>query len=207
MAAMTMERGIEKELKAAQTLAEFANLEPKDAEYFRQKKFVPDVWWVVGIIPDRDERPDSEGFKAGSYLWQDAQRAIREAWKTGFPLDICISLIQFGVETTLQTGQAVGRPFHFDPDHFGSLRFGSVQFIPSPEIMRQVWDYQRAVIFLHTRRWRVAHCMNCGKPFVKEAKGRKYCSDICYAPHRRVDKAAAERRRRSRAKGKQTRNS
>jgi hypothetical protein len=44
-----------------------------------------------------------------------------------------------------------------------------------------VFDYQRALMFLHVQPWRASRCLNraCGKFFVKTSKGQRFCSVAC----------------------------
>jgi hypothetical protein len=64
------------ELRNAQALAEFSNLEQEQIDYFRNNfpDFCPQAWW------------DYQGkvTYAGQMQWQLTQHLLRESWKNGF---------------------------------------------------------------------------------------------------------------------------
>ena len=185
--------GIKEQLYDALKLAEFANLETTDIDSFRAKypDFAPEGWWEALELPvvvagEVIKNPTSDR------PWKRLQQELREAWQTKFPCDICVSLIEQGAKLSEhdQFIQEVSARA-LKMDNASALEFLAKQNYPPI----RVWDYQRAVMFLFVQSWRAVFCMSCGKRFVKDTKGRLYCSEKCYGPHRAQAKRLSEKKR------------
>jgi hypothetical protein len=152
-------------LREAQTLAEFSNAATADAEYFRYnyENFVPAGWWVTRRISEEDFHVFG---KDPPFLWQIYQRQLREAWQGRFPIENCVQLI------SASRG--------LDPS-------GLNEPVASNE--HAVLPYQRAVMFLGIESWRARFCF-CGRRFVADKPGRKFCSDRCFIESRKHSRRA-----------------
>jgi hypothetical protein len=100
-------------------------------------------------------------------FWQAFQRALRDAWQVGFPLEECVRLI---------SSAAV-------PDRL----FGKTDVEPDL-LSYPVWPYQRAVMFLGVEPWRARFCGQCGKRFVADKPARRFCSNTCSAKARKASR-------------------
>jgi hypothetical protein len=144
------------ELNDILKLAEFARVEtPEQARTFEQRH--PDFFPIAFWPWERSTLPEPFGGAfLGGYEWTTYQQILREAWKARFPLGATVRLV---------------------------APSGAVE---SSELIMdgKVHPYQRAVMLMHIEPWRAAHCMKCGLPFAKDAKGRLYCSSECYGPAR-----------------------
>lgn len=160
-------------LREAQTLAQFANLEPSRVDEFRNAVdpgFVPAAWWTGVTIPP-------------SAIWQMEQRRLREAWRLKFPPEHCIEMIVSAYRfSELDRAVQAASGAVLKMSNEDAKEFLSATVLPPP----QVWPFQRAVMFLHVQPWRAEVCGICGKCFVKEKQGSRFCSPECSAEsHRR----------------------
>jgi hypothetical protein len=166
-------------LQLANTLAEFANLKPADVAVFRKAypNFAGHDWW------DGMERRGDETESKPS--WLGLQETVRKAWENHFSPDTCIALIVHGSNLSI-IGETVR---HLNEDLVAMEGPEAWQRMKS-FARAQVFDYQRAVMFLHVQPWRASRCLNgaCGKLFAKDAKGRLFCSQTCYNANRSEDK-------------------
>jgi hypothetical protein len=153
-------------LRDAQALAEFSNLEPDKVEYFRNNypDFVPQAWW------------DYQAHGAGQKQWQMTQNFLRESWKNRFT-----GGTYFVVRLILSV---------FDPKKLFDAVFGFEEYkfddaISKPAFARLSeieWGYiplQRAVLYLFENRWRARFCAECKKRFVAAEPKNKFCSEPC----------------------------
>ena len=168
-------------LDLAERLATFANLTPDDAAAFRKRHphFAPDSWWDNRILNAANEIV---------FVWTEQQKKVRTAWQTGFSPDDCITLISAGAKTAdreddIKAHQAAGEMGLEDAE-------GAEFFHKHEQRKRRIFDYQRAVMFLHIQAWRVSRCEReeCRKHFVKVAKGQRFCSKECFDTKRVADK-------------------
>jgi hypothetical protein len=172
-------------LDLAERLATFANLTPDDAAAFRKRypHFAPDAWW------------DNRVWNAANgvvFVWTEEQKRVRVAWQTGFSPDDCIALIAAGAKTAdweadIKAHQAAGEAGLLVE---GAEAEGAEFFHKHEQRQRRIFDYQRAVMFLHIQQWRASRCEReeCRKYCVKDAKGRRYCSKTCFDINRIADK-------------------
>jgi hypothetical protein len=203
-------------LDLADWLAEFSNLEPASVEEFRKKRagFVPDFWWNESVtsgipLPDSTSKIENvaglEGYAAVK-IWQACQATVQEAWKSGtgkraFPLTACIRLISAGVRPDLPTE---GRDYQSEPLAEPLIHAANAVVIPREQAAiyhinvesdlwlagTRVWPYQEAVMFLSTNPWRALFCGLCGKRFVADKPGRRFCSEGCTREARNRGKLA-----------------
>lgn len=156
-------------LALADALADFANLQPADAEAFRQKQpnFAP-KWWAGDVI-------DVEHAGAITPIWQREQARIRDLWRAGFaPLPV-IQLIASSASLAEY------------PRDGGALKLDDMDeatYEAEYRDTRRVYDYQIALMFLHDQPWRAAFCVGCSRPFVRPAKSSRYCSQPCFDANR-----------------------
>jgi hypothetical protein len=172
-------------LNAADWLADFSNLDPAGVEDFRKTRagFVPDFWWTESV----------SGLTGATVkIWQACQAHLQEAWKSGpgkraFSLTACIRLISAGVRPDLPVE---GRDYHVEPP---LVYAANAVGIPREQATiyhinlesdlwlagTRVWPYQQAVMFLGTNPWRALFCGLCGKRFVADKPGRRFCSGDC----------------------------
>ena len=181
-------------MENARALARFSNLE-KDApttdpehgvEYFHKSfypGFVPNYFWTMSAPLTKE------------VFWQAQQLSLRAAWKTRFPLDTCIRLINAG---TLPDSEWRGAP-DASPDRLAP----NALIVPQEQAGvyhinlendvwltgSQVWPYQQAVMFLCVNPWRARFCV-CGNRFVADIPARRFCSDKCFQDSRKLAKQA-----------------
>lgn len=168
-------------LDLAERLAAFANLTAADATAFRKRHphFAPDAWWDNRILNAANEVV---------FVWTEQQKKVRAAWQTGFWPDDCIALISAGAkaadwEDDIKAHKTAGEMGLEDAE-------GAEFFHKHEQRKRRIFDYQRAVMFLHIQAWRASRCEReeCRKYCVKDAKGRRYCSKTCFDINRLADK-------------------
>lgn len=156
-----MVENLSEALNLAEELARFANLRAEDVAPFREAhpNFAGHDWWDSTAPP-----------------WTEYQRMVQQAWENGFAPDNCIALIVHGSNLSV-IGE---RRRYFD----GALQAldgkAAADFIRA-NVGIPVFDYQRALMFLHVQPWRASRCLNraCGKFFVKTSKGQRFCSVAC----------------------------
>lgn len=172
-------------LDLAERLATFANLAPDDAAAFRKRHphFAPDAWWDWRFLNAANETV---------FVWTEEQKKVRAAWQTGFSPDDCIELIAAGAkradwEDDIKAHQVAGEAGLLVE---GAEAEGAEFFRKHEYRKRRIFDYQRAVMFLHIQAWRASRCEReeCRKYCVKDAKGRRYCSQTCFDINRVADK-------------------
>lgn len=182
-------------LNLADALAGFSNLEPAGVEDFRKRyaEFVPDFWWKESVT--------SLSGTAAVTIWQACQAHLQAAWKNGFPLTASIRLINSGVrpESPIE-----GRDYHVEPAAAPVVHAANAVVIPREQATiyhvnlesdlwlagTRVWPYQQAVMFLGTNPWRALFCGQCGKRFVADKPGRRFCSEDCTKEARKSSKRA-----------------
>jgi hypothetical protein len=152
-------------------LAAFANLEPADADRFRNAVapgFVPEAWWTghQGHVMEADDAPTA--------IWQREQQRLRNAWRSQFPPEACVDLI---VSATKMSEFEQWREADESNKQVAA-------FIPKPKI----YPYQHVIMLLALQPWRARICEICGKYFVKDAPRDRYCSPPCTKQARLVSK-------------------
>ncbi|MGA8025058.1 MAG: hypothetical protein WB990_18970 [Candidatus Acidiferrales bacterium] len=195
-------------LNLAQKLAEFANLTPEGVNDFRNDnpEFVPAGLWTtssrVGDAPTITPR------------WQEDQQLLRKAWLNRFPPDDCIRLIvewanfYWGDESVQRTSEALQKMDATELEAFMSK--------PENFIKPKAFEAQQAVMFLHDMPWRASRCERekCRNYFIKDAKGRRFCSPACFTENRKADKrkywgdtGSKQRAKKNKAKKRRTKSS
>jgi len=182
-------------LDLADALAGFSNLEPADAEDFRKRHagFLPDIWWTMpAFFSETDKRPR---------VWQLHQQTLQEAWQARFPLDKCVKLIGAGTfpykaiqdltaKQNIVAPELANAEFakttvvipSTDPRYAEALALTTTTLEMDPAGLAKyeaVYPYMQAVMFLGTNPWRALFCGLCGKRFVADKPGRRFCSEDC----------------------------
>jgi hypothetical protein len=162
----------------ARTLAEFSNLETAGAEYFQQNypEFLPSSLWKTfssgggpqyALTSDGTDYVES-GKQEKPYVegppWSILRDSLQKAWRDKFPIEEAVGLINFhGV---------------------GLFHMGDIA-VSGAALGKTTWPFQRAVMFLASESWRARFCV-CGKRFVADIPGRRYCSDKCFQDSRKA---------------------
>ena len=171
---------VTQDLKDAQALAMFSNLEPAEVDYFRNNypDFVPQKWWDYTPDTIRSEKRVPMDPKQ----WQLSQSRIQKAWKESFGggvvalIDLLslffnpTSLFLFGQEEDDEP-----KPMFANTSQMG---YGSL-------------PVQRGVIFLFENPWRARFCAECNKRFVAAQPKNKFCSPECSQKTRNRQKLAS----------------
>jgi hypothetical protein len=179
-------------LRDAQALAEFSNLETAQVEYFRHNypDFVPDAWWDY----------EAGGFEEKQ--WQLTQGILRYSWKHQFkdtegvyslialvtsvfnPNNLLTEELRsqklpegYTVKSTAQSFTVTtpdNRSIVFPPrpafkDFYGTGIGGGTGSIP----------FHRAAVYLFEHKWRARFCMVCNKRFVAAEPKNKFCGESC----------------------------
>ena len=156
----------------AKMLAEFANLEPADADYFRNSvapDFVPEGFWmgqVIAVSPGATSKA----------IWQNQQELLRDAWRSHFSPECCLNLIVLAAK--LSAGEQRMEQIREQVQKLPNEEipgFVSKLSLPRPKI----YPYQHAVMLLALQPWRARICGKCGKYFMKEKPRDRYCSRAC----------------------------
>jgi hypothetical protein len=156
----------------AKMLAAFANLEPPDADNFRNAvapDFVPAGFWAGMALP-------MQSGAASSKIWQAEQKRLREAWRSQFSPERCLDIIVSAAkhsESEQRMAQITERLLKMDND--AALEFIAKQELPKPKI----YPYQHAVMLLALQPWRARICGKCGQYFMKDKPRDRYCSKAC----------------------------
>lgn len=155
-------------LRDAQAVANFSNLEKGDVDNFRNNfpDVAPGEWWSykpTHLNPDvAITNPELQ--------WRRVQQMLRQAWRRGFPLDITIKLI-----TSVFRPDSVG-----DAALFGTTdnrpTFAQWHEMPSE---KGYYPFQKGIVYLHKQPWRARFCRECRKRFVAVESKNVYCSDAC----------------------------
>jgi hypothetical protein len=155
---------VSEDLRDAQILADFSNLNAADVDYFRRNfpDFLPDKWWDYR---NGDQR-------------RMTQRLLRESWENHF---------SGGVFFVTRLVLSV-----FDPDDTDGLNeiiHGTPQIFASlADIPWGSTPFQRAVLYLFAHNWRARFCPVCNKRFVAAEPKNKFCSSACSEEDRRRQK-------------------
>lgn len=148
-------------LSLAEVLAAFANLKQADVPAFRKShpNFAGHDWWDSASLP-----------------WTQFQTMVRRAWENGFAPDTCISLIVHGSNLSV-----IGERLRGFNASLQAMEGEDASVFVKSNLGTPVFDYQRALMFLHVQPWRASRCLNrsCGKYFVKTSKGQMFCSVRC----------------------------
>lgn len=170
-------------LRNAQTLAEFSNLEPNRLDYFRNNypNFVPQAWW--------DYKNGLQWRKTQEFLrrwWENCStragaRRTAPDWNSNSLASSPVSelirgahLIQDKAALPSTSVSEVMRLILsvFDPRHPPTLT----------SIDEMSWEsvpFQKAVLYLFEQPWRARFCAQCNKRFVAAEPKNKFCSDAC----------------------------
>jgi hypothetical protein len=169
----------------AEALAEFANLDPADANaftYFRNNypNFAPAEWWdylyrrdgarvlryedvihIAATDPNFKEKIENKIVQQ----WQHAQEQIQWAWKAKFKFTIVSALPDL-----LKLVFYVDRPGLVWNSSQVLLPNGTIYDLNSP-----VCSFHKAVLYLHEHPNQAKICEECGKFFVTAAGKRSMC--------------------------------
>jgi hypothetical protein len=186
-------------LYAAQSLAEFANLEAAKRNVFATKHadFLPSSWWTERVITN-DAPP-----WAIEETWQYYRTVLRDAWREKFSIEKTVELVSAGRIPE----KTIGRQFPLEllprsegddkllAQHGDQLREMVRQVDAAalraefwPRVSRRSWPYQMAVMFLASEPWRARFCQECGQRFVADKPKNSYCSVSCSGEARRASK-------------------
>jgi hypothetical protein len=166
-------------LRDARILADFSNLKPEGAEYFRNNfpDFATPEWW------------DYKHYKRWPQ-WQLAQNLVRRVWEERFDVEFfTLAQLMFSIyspdtedsfdellfdypELRIKLSQSSGEEPSFPAG-------------PKPNL------FQRAVLYLVGEPWRVRFCAECNKRFVAAEPKNKFCSDFCSNENRLRQKREA----------------
>lgn len=156
----------------AEMLAAFANLEPSDADVFRNeaaKDFVPEGFWAgmaLQMLPGA----------TSTRIWQIEQKRLRDAWRSHFSPERCLDIIVSAAKLSgseQRMAEISERMLRMDNED--ALNFAAKQSVPKPKI----YPYQHAVMLLALQPWRARICGKCGEYFVKKKPRDRYCSKAC----------------------------
>jgi hypothetical protein len=177
-------------LRAADALADFANLDPANVDptdsksviYFKNNypDFAPAEWWdypyrIDGArvlryedvikVPKEDPNFESKINKIIVQQWQYTREEIQKAWKT-----------QFTFDSVPEVANLLKLVFYFERP---GIVWNSQLLLPDGtihEINTKLYSFHKAVLYLHgDNRWRAKICEKCGKVFAARAPKRKYC--------------------------------
>jgi hypothetical protein len=143
-------------LRDAQALAEFSNLEPNRVEWFRNNypDFVPQAWW---------------DYKNG-LQWRNTQEFVRRWWRNCSIRDMA-EVIRL-VSSVFNPGDIFpGSLFEDAPDLPTFASFDEMSWGTAP--------FQKGVLYLFEHPWRARFCAECNKRFVAAEPKNKFCSDRC----------------------------
>lgn len=161
----------------ADTLAIFADLEPSQADRFRNDRgrgFMPEGFWTGAAVSwNQSGGPTT--------IWETEQRKLREAWQDGFPLSKAVDLISDAAKLS-----EIGQWLQQATEQGGMLT--SEYGVPLEPPKSDSYPYQHVIMMLAIQPWRAQICAICGHHFVKEVQRDRYCSSAC-------SKEATRRRR------------
>jgi hypothetical protein len=156
----------------AEMLAAFANLEPSNADRFRNevaRDFVPAGFWGGMSI---EVRPGATSMK----IWQAEQKRLRDVWRSQFSPERCLDLIVSAAKHSEQEQRMTEISEQMlKMSNKDALDFAAKVSLPQPRI----WPYQHAIMLLALQPWRARICGKCGKFFVKKKPRDRYCSKTC----------------------------
>lgn len=180
---VTRAEALEQDLIGAGALAEFANLQPTGVASFRARypDFAPAEWWdyfymmdgmrvlraedVIKLSPNDPNLTRNIENKVVRQ-WQHTQQEIRRAWKAEFKFKNASE-----ISGLLKSVFCVDRP--------GLLWNSSQVMLPNGtifELNSKLYQFHKAVLYLHQHPWRAKVCQQCRKRFVADHASRKYCS-------------------------------
>jgi predicted nucleic acid-binding Zn ribbon protein len=213
-------------LRDAQILADFSNLESSQVEYFRNNfpHFAPQAWWdAESVEPQRTrlvKRSDgslSEEPLVSRKQWQETQALVRAWWRQQVKDDIFSLTIMLNSVFDPGPGSAFSRrvvEWAVRQQYPDGLAEGVTVEIPGHKItnrsnLREGYiPLQSAMVYLFENSWRARFCPVCGKRFVAGEPKTKFCSSTCSENDRRRQKrewfqthGAAWRRKRKSKKG------
>ena len=111
-------------------------------------------------------------FLLPSLSWTHDHKMHTELWDRGFPQELVVDAISdTGIGTTMTT------TLHHDD---GQIETKTRKVADVARIVGS----KRAILFLFTERWRAKKCRLCGKRFVAEKPGARFCSSGCATDHR-----------------------
>ncbi len=177
-------------LRNAQILADFSNLEPAQVEYFRNNypDFAPHLWWDYQ-------------YKGSERAWESTQKSLRHAWGNQFK-DGILNLLGLlnSVTAPLRLADAERAGYEKVKEMFGeqaaqetAKRFLGEKALTLQPSETRVDDHipiQRAIVYLFENSWRARFCAQCKKRFVAAEPRNKFCSDECsriYGNERKAD--------------------
>jgi hypothetical protein len=156
----------------AEALADFANLNPKDAasvSYFRNNypDFTPAEWWDYQT--ESLELHHVEIKKHIISVWQNTQQQIRRVWRNHFKLKSVFYLTDLlKMVSDAPSGIALNECYVYLPD-------GTVQELSTSKM----YLFHKAILYLHSNPWRAKVCPEkkggCGKYFVANHPKRDFC--------------------------------
>jgi hypothetical protein len=153
-------------LRNAQILADFSNLEPGQVDYFRNNfpGFFPESWWDYESSWEQKQ-------------WLLTQMFIRESWKTGFGGNdgvhrlVILMMLVFDPTNDIFDAKATNfRPALGNIYEVGGGIHYHKAVIP---------PYQNAVAYLFNEPWRARFCAECNKRFVAVEPKNKFCGETC----------------------------
>src|SRR5712664_2864764 len=185
-------------LRDAQALAEFSNLETEGVGYFHNNypDFVPQGWW------DYDSgQPWNDAQLDGKLQWQITQVFLRDAWKNQFKDGIwsLVDLLRlvFNPHNLLTPTAILERMLREDYPNgppkgvIADFSKGRIETSGSPYAIEfpprspygderyQHIPMQRAIVYLFEHSWRARFCAECNKRFVAAEPKNKFCSEQC----------------------------
>lgn len=193
-------------LRDAQILAEFSNLELDKVEYFRNnyRDFVPNSWW------DYDSGQQWNNAELdGKPQWQITQVFLRRAWKKQFKIGIwgLVDILRlvfnpdYLATTIAERWMRESHPKGFPEGTKVDFSRGRIEFSDGRSITlppRSPYGYghedeqdipmQRAIVYLFENSWRARFCAECNKRFVAAEPKNKFCSDKCSHENRNRQK-------------------
>jgi hypothetical protein len=168
--------GNDTQLNEAEALARFANLQPEDIKSFRQMypDFAPEgIWDSPALSIPSGQMPESVP------TWKIFQKSVQEIWANKFPPENIVEFIAAVAE--------VSKGYKQVKELAEMLSKKVLTYsLPKPEI----FACQRAMMFLGVQPWRALFCGVCGKRFIADKPGRKYCSEECAEKTRKGSKLA-----------------
>lgn len=162
----------------AEALAEFANLDPTDAnavEYFRNNypNFAPVEWWnykyneftLVQTSAADDLNLTGGIEESPARMWQVTQEEIQRAWENQFQFETVFGLTQLLKCVFVAPPETVWTQeyMHFSDGMFDEL------------IGAKTYSFHTAVLYLHAHPKQAKQCEKCGKYFVTVAGKRTMC--------------------------------
>jgi hypothetical protein len=196
-------------LRDAQALAEFSNLESNRVEWFRNNypDFVPQAWWdyqsgqsvskpLSGI--DQYGKMVTGVDKSGEKQWQLTQDILQHSWKHQFkdedgvyslvalitsvfnPDRLFTTIAERAIDEVFPQGLPEGYSISGIPPRPAFENFYGHGVASTP--------FHRAVVYLFQNSWRARFCAECNKRFVAAEPKNKFCGDKCSNENRQRQK-------------------